>query len=514
MTSEAMQEQAHEGATMPRLETGSAQERELLQKMRDIYRPRTPSPREARPFAGSANTSSQSSHEDAFNSTGIHGNRRKESRQSLDGSCANVSQTEDPEALGTYEEMKHPYLVVHMHPNASTLLYEREKGDLEEGLRAEGVHSSLDGYQASVEQRRRADGGSTDEAQGLELEAGHRWTVMNMSLQNELLEAAEGGDYDGLVRAIASGANLQTGGKTPYAVSALHLAARGNHLGVMQQLLMHGQDANAQDQRLATPLHYACDRGCAEAVRLLLYAGANISAMDCVGRSPLHRAAVEAPRRVARLLIDAGADVCARDLLLDSPLHVAAIWGNEGVARLLVAEGLRGDDFNRFGHCPVVLADTWERKAVAKFLRENLHRNGAPLGYLSHLKPLIRPGSLPTTPGFDPTVAGPGAHDRALSCHSPLHGCAQAAGQPLFSGGCREIARLSGCHVPNTPSCPVTQERIWRSSCASRAREGPRQRLWAGAAAAAASARPPAGFPCRSGSRWRSSSSFSAAQET
>jgi hypothetical protein len=75
---------------------------------------------------------------------------------------------------------------------------------------------------------------------------------------------------------------------------------------------------------------------------------------------------------MARLLIEAGAAVDARDLLLDTPLHVAAIWGNEGVARLLVAHGARGDDFNRFGHCPVVLADTWERLVVARFLREHL----------------------------------------------------------------------------------------------------------------------------------------------
>jgi hypothetical protein len=56
------------------------------------------------------------------------------------------------------------------------------------------------------------------------------------------------------------------------------------------------------------------------------------------------------------------------------------------VARLLVAQGARGDDFNRFGHCPVVLADTWERMVVAKFLRDHLRRIGAPLGYLRYAR--------------------------------------------------------------------------------------------------------------------------------
>ena len=171
---------------------------------------------------------------------------------------------------------------------------------------------------------------------------------------------------------------------------------------------------------MATPLHYACDRGCLEAVQLLLYAGANLSRTDCYGRTALHRAAVEAPRRVARVLVDAGADVDARDLLLDSPLHVAAIWGNEGVARLLVSHGARGDDFNRFGHCPVVLADTWERIVVAKFLRDHLRQLGAPVGYLSHLKPLRRPDELSVTPGFDRDVAGLALCNRYMLMHSPL----------------------------------------------------------------------------------------------
>ena len=72
------------------------------------------------------------------------------------------------------------------------------------------------------------------------LKSGHTWKVMNMSLQNDLMEAAELGDYDGLVRAIQMGANLDTGEQTPYTVSALHLAARGNRLGAIQQLLLHG----------------------------------------------------------------------------------------------------------------------------------------------------------------------------------------------------------------------------------------------------------------------------------
>jgi hypothetical protein len=78
----------------------------------------------------------------------------------------------------------------------------------------------------------------------------------------------------------------------------------GNHLGCMQLLLQAGQDVNAPDMCLATPIHYACDRGCLEAVQLLLYAGGNVSSRDCYGRAPLHRAAVEALILKSPLYID------------------------------------------------------------------------------------------------------------------------------------------------------------------------------------------------------------------
>ncbi len=72
----------------------------------------------------------------------------------------------------------------------------------------------------------------------------------------------------------------------------------------MQLLLQAGQDVNAPDMCLATPIHYACDRGCLEAVQLLLYAGGNVSSRDCYGRTPLHRAAVEAHILKSLLYVD------------------------------------------------------------------------------------------------------------------------------------------------------------------------------------------------------------------
>ena len=301
MTRDAMHEQTQDGVSMPLLEMGTAEQREWLNRMREAYRPLDPSPGESSFWTGSPQHPLQ--HVDASTSSAANSSGRLDATKAepkLDATPAHAAQSQDPAATcAPYEPMQHPYLVFRM-PNASAILYEHEEGDLEEGLRVEGVRRGVEGEDPWVD----AGGGSlagkgslSRDAADSGLRSGHTWKVMNMSLQNELMEAAELGDSDGLVKAIQMGANLDTGEQTPYTVSALHLAARGNRLGVMQQLLLHGQDANAQDHCLATPLHYASDRGCLEAAQVLLAAGANVSAVDCYGRSPLHRAAVEAPRR-------------------------------------------------------------------------------------------------------------------------------------------------------------------------------------------------------------------------
>ena len=470
MTNEALSQQGIEGLEIPVHEMGTAKQREALRKMRDLYSSQDPSHELAQHPRAALAPLKQSVRE---NVSGVVPQKDTgDAHMKTITQSATAAGVEQNAAYGPLIPMDHPYLVIRL-PNCATLLYEREQGDLDEGLRVEGVRratpatlqdvSSTRGQKewhetwvgpvpkeegkekVSVTSEQGKENTSATSSEGSSSRQECTWKVMNMTLQKELLEAAECGDYDGLVRAIKNGANLETGRDTPYRVSALHLASRGNHLGVMQLLLHYGQDANAQEQALATPLHYACDRGCLEAVQLLLYAGANPSSADCYGRTALHRAAIDAPRRVARLLIEAGADVHSRDLLLDSPLHLAAIWGNEGVARLMVAQGARGDDFNRFGHCPVVLADSWERPVVAKFLREHLCRIGAPVGYLSHLKPLCRPDELATTPGFDPSVFG--LLRLSLAALSRLYSLSCAVLYLMFSLVCSYLIALFSLRV-------------------------------------------------------------------
>jgi ankyrin repeat protein len=86
----------------------------------------------------------------------------------------------------------------------------------------------------------------------------------------------------------------------------------------VELLLRHGADPRLADFDGVTPLHYATDAGCIEAVELLLQRGADPNALDDFSRTPLHYAALrckngESCAALVELLLKHGADPQIRD---------------------------------------------------------------------------------------------------------------------------------------------------------------------------------------------------------
>jgi hypothetical protein len=116
--------------------------------------------------------------------------------------------------------------------------------------------------------------------------------------------------------------------------TALHLAAAGYRVEMVQLLLAAGADPNsAMNHRRGAPLHYAADgflRGPAwnptrqvKTIQCLLDAKADINAQDKNGATPLHRAVRTRAAGAVACLLERGADAMLRNKPGSTPFHLA-----------------------------------------------------------------------------------------------------------------------------------------------------------------------------------------------
>lgn len=219
---------------------------------------------------------------------------------------------------------------------------------------------------------------------------------MDKETKEELWCAAASGD-EGAVR---EALKAEPGLATEYAehnyqpttvMTMLHVAAAGDHVGIMAMLLEAGADPAAlapPGKGRLTPLHCAA-RGRGAAVKVLLDAGADASFCVKRGVTPLYTAAYNGNLEGCRLLLEAGADPNGRpssfvplfaaamesqvpviDLLLkhgadlnkknrkkETALHHAAHRGNLAVNRHLLSLALDPGQPNKKGETPRKLAE-------------------------------------------------------------------------------------------------------------------------------------------------------------
>ena len=88
---------------------------------------------------------------------------------------------------------------------------------------------------------------------------------------------------------------------------AIHLAASGGHLDVVEELIRAGSTLDDVDSFNRSPLMWAVACGYVEIVKLLLQAGASVATQG--KRHALHEACKRGFHELAQLLIDAGAPV-------------------------------------------------------------------------------------------------------------------------------------------------------------------------------------------------------------
>ena len=110
--------------------------------------------------------------------------------------------------------------------------------------------------------------------------------------------------------------------------TALHLATNIGDIETMSKLLARNDtNVNAQDDKLATPLHFACVGKIESMKELLKSDKINVNARDANGMTPLHRVCLLSHEKTKLLLkherIDVNATTTIDGITGTTPLHLA-----------------------------------------------------------------------------------------------------------------------------------------------------------------------------------------------
>ena len=122
-------------------------------------------------------------------------------------------------------------------------------------------------------------------------------------------------------------------------MAALHLAAQGGNVPVVELLLSKGARTDARDIFGRTPVHLAAQYGERESVSYLLDHGADVNAKDKLGFNPLSSAAQEGHVPLIDLLVFRGADLNLANIEGATPLTMAAQNGYLEIVKFLAEKG-------------------------------------------------------------------------------------------------------------------------------------------------------------------------------
>lgn len=134
-------------------------------------------------------------------------------------------------------------------------------------------------------------------------------------------------------------------------------------VSLVQSMLIHDADVQAQNSEGETSLHLAVMCGRLRTAELLLQYGADVSVRDKYGCTPLMSVVFNADPSIALLLLKHGANPNAQDLSGDTVLHYSLCdYVSKNVIHELLAHGADPGIKNRNGDTPAYIGTEEETR--------------------------------------------------------------------------------------------------------------------------------------------------------
>ena len=142
-------------------------------------------------------------------------------------------------------------------------------------------------------------------------------------------------------------------------LSAIHVAAKGGHIQVVEILLTYGADKEmlSGERPGERPLHVAVRAGHVAMVKYLLDNGTDVVALDGAGDQAIHLAAARGSTEMLSLLLERGAAIDSATPNGDQPLHIASFNADRAnVIKLLCSQGADIEAKTHDGYTPLYYA--------------------------------------------------------------------------------------------------------------------------------------------------------------
>uniref|UniRef100_A0A665VV24 Ankyrin 1, erythrocytic a n=1 Tax=Echeneis naucrates TaxID=173247 RepID=A0A665VV24_ECHNA len=154
-------------------------------------------------------------------------------------------------------------------------------------------------------------------------------------------------------------------------LSPIHMAAQGDHMDCVKQLLQYNAEIDDITLDHLTPLHVAAHCGHHRMAKVLLDKGAKPNSRALNGFTPLHIACKKNHMRVMDLLLKHSASLEAVTESGLTPLHVASFMGHLNIVKILLQKGASPSASNVKVETPLHMASRAGHYEVAEFLLQN-----------------------------------------------------------------------------------------------------------------------------------------------